>query len=357
MKALGTVWEGGPHAGESFSIDTDASHTMAYAPQDTSETVDDTDFMSEFDWEVVQMVRDSGGMDNIGYGLYKVYLDQANHTEYFYIDFRDTNYCANVYSNCDIECNDTWFKYNVGVEQFSYVNYGLDAKLNRNWTAIDSMEILYIWEIKNQSAPVTSGFPSFWTKCLYILDDYDNPRLTWGKHPSFSTTHYKIYVASSSTPVLLPASLNYSLVATVDSDTYEYIDTAVRFGEIDYIYYYVKAYNSSSQTYSGASNIVEIRGEFWKKAKLYQAPDKLTYNLQQNHPNPFNPTTNISYSIISKSNVKLRVFNSLGQEIEILVNEIQGGGNYTIPFDAGNLPSGIYFYQLITDHFTDVKKM
>ncbi|MFC2084464.1 SUMF1/EgtB/PvdO family nonheme iron enzyme [Bacteroidota bacterium] len=81
------------------------------------------------------------------------------------------------------------------------------------------------------------------------------------------------------------------------------------------------------------------------------------YELYQNHPNPFNPTTNISYSIPQKSNVKLKVFNSLGQAIEILVNGIQGEGYYTIPFDASNLPSGIYFYQLITDQFTDVKKM
>ncbi len=79
--------------------------------------------------------------------------------------------------------------------------------------------------------------------------------------------------------------------------------------------------------------------------------------LNQNYPNPFNPKTIISYEIPVSGNVKLLVYDILGKEIKTLVNEKQTTGNYKIDFDAGNLPSGVYFYRLITDGFTDTKRM
>jgi len=80
-------------------------------------------------------------------------------------------------------------------------------------------------------------------------------------------------------------------------------------------------------------------------------------NLSQNNPNPYNPSTTISYSIAQISYVNLRVYNSLGQEVTTLVDEIKSEGEYYVRFDASKLPSGIYFYKLETDYFTDVKKM
>ncbi len=71
-----------------------------------------------------------------------------------------------------------------------------------------------------------------------------------------------------------------------------------------------------------------------------------TYKLAQNYPNPFNPSTTIAYSVASRSNVTLTVFNMLGKEVANLVNEVKAAGNYTVNFDAGNLPSGVYFYKL-----------
>jgi photosystem II stability/assembly factor-like uncharacterized protein len=79
--------------------------------------------------------------------------------------------------------------------------------------------------------------------------------------------------------------------------------------------------------------------------------------LNQNYPNPFNPTTNIKYKIANNKFVSLKVFDILGKEIETLVNEKQSPGTYEVNWKASTYPSGVYFYRLVTDGFTDTKKM
>jgi len=87
-----------------------------------------------------------------------------------------------------------------------------------------------------------------------------------------------------------------------------------------------------------------------------------SYSLSQNYPNPFNPTTVIKYSIPEKENgevqlISLKIFDLLGREIKVLVNEIQTPGNYEIGFNAADLTSGIYFYQLTAGDYKATKKM
>jgi photosystem II stability/assembly factor-like uncharacterized protein len=84
-------------------------------------------------------------------------------------------------------------------------------------------------------------------------------------------------------------------------------------------------------------------------------PEK--FLLYQNNPNPFNPSTNIRYDLWKNGFVKLVVFDVLGHEIETLVNENQSAGTYEATFSANNYSSGIYFYKLSTENFSDVKKM
>jgi hypothetical protein len=81
------------------------------------------------------------------------------------------------------------------------------------------------------------------------------------------------------------------------------------------------------------------------------------FMLHQNYPNPFNPATVISYSLLLASSIKLIIFNSLGQTIKVLENGYKNAGNYSINFNASDLPSGIYFYKLEAGQFTQVKKM
>ena len=83
----------------------------------------------------------------------------------------------------------------------------------------------------------------------------------------------------------------------------------------------------------------------------------LTFSLEQNYPNPFNPNTIIKYSIPQSSQVILKIFNTLGEEIETLVNEEKPSGTYKITWNAINLPSGVYFYRLQAGGFVQTRKM
>ena len=81
------------------------------------------------------------------------------------------------------------------------------------------------------------------------------------------------------------------------------------------------------------------------------------FSLQQNFPNPFNPNTKIKYEIAKSGFVSLKIYDILGREIKTLVNENKNVGTYEIDFDANNLNSGIYFYKLTTNNFSEMKKM
>jgi hypothetical protein len=81
------------------------------------------------------------------------------------------------------------------------------------------------------------------------------------------------------------------------------------------------------------------------------------YSLKQNFPNPFNPLTIISFTLPYKSNVKLAVYNLLGQIVADLVDQEKDAGVYNVEFNANNLASGVYFYKLNTGKFTAVKKL
>ena len=82
-----------------------------------------------------------------------------------------------------------------------------------------------------------------------------------------------------------------------------------------------------------------------------------SFSLSQNYPNPFNPYTKIKFDITKLSDVKLIVYNILGREVATIVNERLKAGTYEVDFEGRELPSGVYFYRLITDEFVDVKKM
>jgi hypothetical protein len=81
------------------------------------------------------------------------------------------------------------------------------------------------------------------------------------------------------------------------------------------------------------------------------------FDLKQNYPNPFNPATNIEFDIAKTGHVNLIIYNSIGQEIKTLVNQDLAAGSYRVDFNAGNLPSGTYFYRLTAGDFVKTNKM
>jgi hypothetical protein len=84
-------------------------------------------------------------------------------------------------------------------------------------------------------------------------------------------------------------------------------------------------------------------------------PEK--FSLAQNYPNPFNPMTKIKFDVPSSSFVKIAVFNTVGREIAVIVNEKLNAGSYETQFNGEGLTSGVYFYSIIADGFTETKKM
>jgi len=117
-------------------------------------------------------------------------------------------------------------------------------------------------------------------------------------------------------------------------------------------YYRVKAYNTGGE--SDYSNIM--------KAPVITGIDKLNssptvFELNQNYPNPFNPTSKIQFSIAQTVNVKLSVYNVLGEQVAKLVDQQLPASTYSINFNASNLPGGIYFYRIIAGDFVQTKKM
>jgi hypothetical protein len=81
------------------------------------------------------------------------------------------------------------------------------------------------------------------------------------------------------------------------------------------------------------------------------------FSLSQNYPNPFNPSTKVRFSIPKSSNVKLAVYDMLGREAALLVNEQLSPGSYEYDFNASELTSGTYFYRLQSEEFSEIKKM
>ncbi len=110
-------------------------------------------------------------------------------------------------------------------------------------------------------------------------------------------------------------------------------------------YYTLGSTNLSASPLSSITDIGELKAPF-------------TYALKSNYPNPFNPNTNIEFSIAKASDVKLTIYNVLGQEIAQLLNvKMQAAGSYKVVWNAQTLASGIYFYRLEAGEFTKIKKM
>ena len=88
-----------------------------------------------------------------------------------------------------------------------------------------------------------------------------------------------------------------------------------------------------------------------------KAPVAITHELKQNYPNPFNPETVISWQLAIGTFVELSVYNLVGQKVSTLVSEKMNSGNHSYTFNAKDLASGVYYYQLVAGEYRQVKKM
>ena len=129
--------------------------------------------------------------------------------------------------------------------------------------------------------------------------------------------------------------------STTETQSYIYTDVTAENG----INYYRLKQIDYNGTYAYSDEVeVDVTGP-------------LTFDLAQNYPNPFNPTTNIKYSVSETGNIKLSVYNIVGEEVAVLVDGFSEAGFFEVTFDASNLSTGVYLYKLQSANSVQIKKM
>jgi hypothetical protein len=165
---------------------------------------------------------------------------------------------------------------------------------------------------------------------------------------------------NSSYDIVKVVILGHNQNVLIEKDSYELvklvyevqqIDTDTLYSELE-ILNLVGATNfpvkDAELTAGGKSTIVLIKAAEIKSTKN---------NLLQNYPNPFNPTTIIKFEIIESGYAEIKVFNSIGEEVKTLLSEFMDDGIYEVMFDASNMSTGIYYYQLTSNNSSITKKM
>jgi len=103
--------------------------------------------------------------------------------------------------------------------------------------------------------------------------------------------------------------------------------------------------------------VVAVNSEITAIANESIAHNPVQFQLEQNYPNPFNPNTRIKYQVARQGNVKLTVYNALGQKVRTLVNSIKQAGHYSVTFNANGFASGVYYYKLVAGNSVQIRKM
>lgn len=204
-----------------------------------------------------------------------------------------------------------------------------------------------------------------------IIDDYLPPGIyyigvsIYDFYPGTSTsTSYTLSVFGNIGTSLGPTLFSYniyrsttanakntgSLIGNVVAGSNSYTDPAKFVGNFFYQITGVYDIGESEPSNEASVTVTRINNDEDKNI-----PDE--FKLFQNYPNPFNPTTTIKYLLPAKSNVTMEIYDVLGKEIKLLLNEIQVQGSYEIKFNAESLTSGIYFYRITAGDFIETKKM
>ncbi len=129
-----------------------------------------------------------------------------------------------------------------------------------------------------------------------------------------------------------------------------------------YVYFWIEedrsfGIHNPAFTYSLLKAAIEIKGGVTSVDYPEDQSVPVKFDLAQNYPNPFNPTTNIRFSIPQSGNVRLAVYDALGREVALLVDQNMSAGTHEATWNAQNMSSGVYFYKIQVDNFVNVKKM
>ncbi len=249
--------------------------------------------------------------------------------------------------------------------------YGTDitikvkAVLKRNDAPSGTQNILYVADYDGPTwEEVTTGSDPFpWTSDQQVPSKPRNLTCSFSSsnHP---VLHWDLGVGIEKYEIWKNdgVSSTWSKFAEVGPSVYQYEDITETLynphsGNKIYKYYKIRAidYATNPSVYSDKVSVA-LNGMSILNKNGYLSDD-FDYALFDNYPNPFNPTTQINYQMPKNGFVSLVVYNTLGQKVATLVNEMQESGVYKVNFNAENLPSGIYVYKIQAGEFSEVKKM
>ncbi len=150
--------------------------------------------------------------------------------------------------------------------------------------------------------------------------------------------------ASLTLPVIIPAQSSATIQVTFKPET--------EGEQIDDLYL---QWNKKSERISQVVPMIGMTDS--TSVSVEYSKNEINYSLAQNYPNPFNPSTNISFTMPERGKVLLKIYDMLGRKVKTLINRVMSSGNHEINFNARNLPSGVYFYSLKVNDYTETKKM
>ena len=339
--AISPVWD------ETFSIDIKFYWSgLYYTLVDTTILIQGNYSGWRQGWD---QIRGLGGLIEppfVGYGLYEFIIKKNFNGEElnFYVDLRDDDWPSTY------PCGNDIYIYYSGYIEGVWIQWGGSSC---NVTYPDNYTFYQLWTQKGKTNPSSSSFNNFWQNCLVLIPTVNNqPRLVWGPYPSSSITvqAYKIYRKVGSG--------NFSLIHTNNESQFEYTDTDyyIPTSGGSQLQYYIKALFVTEEL-SQPTNTVTTNGIITLKERPGSHTFVYENILNPNYPNPFNPTTKISYSIKEEGLVTLKVYDILGKEIATLVNKNKPAGFYEADFNASLLPSGMYIYKLQAGSFVQTRKM
>jgi uncharacterized protein (TIGR02145 family) len=228
------------------------------------------------------------------------------------------------WSSTEYDAADTYIMYLYYVDSAIY--FGNDYKENGH--SVRCLNDLYVSEM-----PVELGL-------FTAVADGRTVLLNWSTQTEKNSDKFNIERKTISTIWEAIASVKAAVLSNSPKQ-YSYIDKNLQSGKYQYRLKMID--NDGTFEYS---KIIETEVAMPKN-----------YELSQNYPNPFNPNTVILYSLPLASEVKLIVYNSLGQTVKVLENGFKSAGNYSVNFNASELSSGTYFYKIEAGQFSQIKKM
>jgi hypothetical protein len=277
-----------------------------------------------------------------GLGYYK-FTGKVNGVtkDYAYIDYRTSDLPENFNSGGSGDLNIT---FNISDGNFYYYNtqYLFPASTS-------------IWDEKNWIYNYKEELEPLEPENLSYTPYQDHPKLQWNhsSNPGDYLTHYEIHRAYS--------GQGWIKIATQSSSSLTYTDNQVYISQLyDGVSYKIRSKNGSRVSDNYSNTIVVGSPPDFRNDKYghNEVKDPVhDYILTQNFPNPFNPSTTIKFSLKEYSLVTLKIFDILGSEVTVLINEFLSSGDHQAQFDGSSFVSGVYFYEIRAGNFRDVKKL